>query len=802
MQYTFIYEEHTVKVAPHGNSVKSESYVRTMPSILNKLKDTSSSNTAKRTLSLVSSNITTAHSAASIPRGRQQVNDIRRKMTPAVDPLFTLMMMCKEGESSKSPDSFVRIVTGAPFPMMMLAFDWTLEDLVRFCTSSTSFSILGIDPTFSLGAFDVTVTTYRHLLLSAKDDIHKHPVLIGPLFVHVKKDFQAYHFFASSLVSKRPELVQLQCFGTDGEAALVKAFSAVFTKAVHLRCFLHFRQNIEHKLQEFGVSSAVIKEYRRDIFGDPQSLQVGLVDVSSKSELESKLASLEKKWNDLEKPFHSPPQFYEWFQEHSLDVIADCMIRPLREQVGLGSPPAPYYTNDIESKNNILKQHLQRKASQLPEFVESMKALIIEQRSEIEKAVAMYGEYQVVARHSNLACERQKWFKMSERQRQSKINRFMKAPIALLSRVDSDEDVQMRTPLDCLLLPSNMAKTIWSRANAIVGDETAIVQAPGDETAYIVKSTSGQKPHYVRPAKGGGYLCDDCLGYKSAKICAHTVAASLKTNQMESFIKWYKKLKCKPNFTVLAESGKPTTAGKKPRKGVSKKVSQQIQAAIDEADEGDFSSRITGEELNVTCNTTANSDIPCASNLLSPSEDVSSSQALYSVPSQVPLHISDDAEQLLGPPPPLIPNTLTASSAYVPTWNNNNAATISPSHIASRSVDEGSGHSVMSPPFLLPISSVQVPVHNNYGYLDINGLGSQIASVLLQFLMGLRVPLQPFKAPLYLQYNKISCRLFMFLFGFALQRVTFLGVMAARVELGDCLHQATLCCSIRKEFCF
>ena len=215
MQYTFTYEEHTVKVAPHGNSVKSESYIRTMPSILNKLKDTSSSNIAKRTLSLVASNVTTAHSAAAMPHGRQQVNDIRRKMTPAVDPLFTLMMMCKEGESSKSPDSFARIVTGAPFPMMMLAFDWTLEDLVRFCTSS-SFSILGIDPTFSLGAFDVTVTTYRHLLLTTKDYIHKHPVLIGPLFVHVKKDFQAYHFFASSLVSKRPELAQLQCFGTDG----------------------------------------------------------------------------------------------------------------------------------------------------------------------------------------------------------------------------------------------------------------------------------------------------------------------------------------------------------------------------------------------------------------------------------------------------------------------------------------------------------------------------------------------------------------------------------------------------------
>lgn len=69
IQYTFAYEEHTVKVAPHGNAVKSESYVRTMPSVLNKLKDASSSNTAKRALSLVTNDITTVHSAAAMPRG-------------------------------------------------------------------------------------------------------------------------------------------------------------------------------------------------------------------------------------------------------------------------------------------------------------------------------------------------------------------------------------------------------------------------------------------------------------------------------------------------------------------------------------------------------------------------------------------------------------------------------------------------------------------------------------------------------------------------------------------------------------
>ena len=51
------------------------------------------------------------------------------------------------------------------------------------------------------------------------------------------------------------------------------------------------------------------------------------------------------------------------------------MLRCVREDAGLGSPPEQYYTNEIESKNNILKQHVGRKAYQLPEFVESKELL-------------------------------------------------------------------------------------------------------------------------------------------------------------------------------------------------------------------------------------------------------------------------------------------------------------------------------------------------------------------------------------------------------------------------------------------
>ena len=63
---------------------------------------------------------------------------------------------------------------------------------------------------------------------------------------------------------------------------------------------------------------------------------------------------------------------------------------------------------------------------------------------------------------------------------------------------------------------------------------------------------------------------NECLGYKSAKICAHTVAAALKAGDIEAFVCWYKRLKCKPNFTALAERGKPSTSGKKSQKRCNK----------------------------------------------------------------------------------------------------------------------------------------------------------------------------------------------------------------------------------------
>ena len=111
-----------------------------------------------------------ASSAGSLPRNERQVKDKRKKIkssTGALDPLHSVMMMCKD-----TMKEFVRAVTGAPDYMVVIALDRTLDNLVRFCTkpdNSHQPSILTFDPIFNLGEFDVTVSTYKHPLVAFRN---------------------------------------------------------------------------------------------------------------------------------------------------------------------------------------------------------------------------------------------------------------------------------------------------------------------------------------------------------------------------------------------------------------------------------------------------------------------------------------------------------------------------------------------------------------------------------------------------------------------------------------------------------
>lgn len=153
------------------------------------------------------------------------------------------------------------------------------------------FAATGLNTvTFSLGDFDVTPTTYHHLLLECSRS-KKPPVMIGPTLIHYKKTFQTYLFFAASMIGLKKELEHLQAFGTDGEKPLFDAFSHEFRFAVHLTCFIHVRRNVKDELVKRNVPDSVQSEILDDIFGKKvgSTLFEGLVDCVNEPSFTEKL---------------------------------------------------------------------------------------------------------------------------------------------------------------------------------------------------------------------------------------------------------------------------------------------------------------------------------------------------------------------------------------------------------------------------------------------------------------------------------------------------------------------------------
>ena len=98
VQYYFSQGVHKLKFAPHGNAHSGKPYVRTMPSMMCKLKEKAKGSTPKRALKFLSTEaggILEASSAGAFPRNRQQVKDARQKSTSKqeFDPLYAVMYM-------------------------------------------------------------------------------------------------------------------------------------------------------------------------------------------------------------------------------------------------------------------------------------------------------------------------------------------------------------------------------------------------------------------------------------------------------------------------------------------------------------------------------------------------------------------------------------------------------------------------------------------------------------------------------------------------------------------------------------
>jgi hypothetical protein len=189
IQYLFDEIEHPVQPNAHGNSKRRHPpvFVRTKESTIRRLQNESVSKPPKEAYHTVheeKGGIINAAAISDLPRNRAQAKYHRREHTKVrnfdkTDSLAILLEQCKRQQLNRNEQPFIREVIGAPELRCVLGFDWQLEDLATFCTEPADMSVFGADPTFNLGRFNVTVTSYRNL--KVVDAVNgNHPAMIGP----------------------------------------------------------------------------------------------------------------------------------------------------------------------------------------------------------------------------------------------------------------------------------------------------------------------------------------------------------------------------------------------------------------------------------------------------------------------------------------------------------------------------------------------------------------------------------------------------------------------------------------------
>ena len=260
MQYLFESgREVPVILPPHGNAKIDTTLIRcTQKSTLSKMKDTSGK--PKSVVSYLSSEkggIIGATSCSELPRNRCQVYNSQClsasnksfNSSGRADPIFELIQQCSV-DLAPGGRKFIRSVNFETSPSYVLS---TMISY-RFYTNPGSAYVLGIDPTFNMGKFYVTMTifTYTHIIRKGTDIS---PTLFGPLFVHTEKNYESYYYFFSTLLKLEPRLTRIIAVATDRELAITKALKAVFGESViHLRCFIHMKDNIRRKLTDFFIT--------------------------------------------------------------------------------------------------------------------------------------------------------------------------------------------------------------------------------------------------------------------------------------------------------------------------------------------------------------------------------------------------------------------------------------------------------------------------------------------------------------------------------------------------------------------
>ena len=607
VQYAFTGEEHAIDVPPHGNcKTSSRSFVRTLESTKKELVEVSSISKPKETFHKVlqlegNNNLCNIRSVGAIPKSREQGSKLRDYSTSTgknisspcptpfkapKDPWYNLLLECKrQGDNA----TFIRTVKLAPEPSCVLATNRQLHDIARFCCDPFQYSPLTVDPTFNLGPYNVTIVTYKHLILKNRRD-GSNPCLLGPVMIHSRKTRESYSQLCSTMRTLEPTLKNLLAFGTDEEKALIDAFESNFDSAVHVLCTRHLRNTFKTHFRRLGVSETIQQQMLNDVFGNTWDgvQQKGLIDATTEAQFNEMCERMREEWATK---YPAGLQAFQWFKENKAKVLVEKAIAPVRRQAGLGDPPGKFYTNQSESSNHLVQSFVQEDAGskKVDEYVfcKTLEKLVQRQTVDIELAVTNRGPYEMSGDYNELLISEDKWVKMTPKQRETAI-----AKVHSISLSESNVKKSLTTSLvrhqqsslenklfqeGVDWIPSDVLQGMSDKAENLLQDRSNLVVAPGSQNTLVVPSQScPQTPRLVHQQASGRITCS-CAQYMSMSICSHSIVYAQFFDVFPSYVKW---LKCQRrrkggdsiNISNLANHGMPAGRGRKGGRQPAKKV--------------------------------------------------------------------------------------------------------------------------------------------------------------------------------------------------------------------------------------
>ena len=381
--------------------------------------------------------------------------------------------------------------------------------------------------------------------------------MTGPVLIHTRKEYSSYFHLPSLMLQAQPTLKDIKVVGSGSKKNVYLPFINLMPDTYSLLCDIHMKDNLMGNCSKLNLKKEQMAEFLNDIFGRNvgETIEKGLVHHTVHFDL--KFDHLTEKWMG----------FGGKGSQIKVEGIRNCMSSELKYMACLGYPPKPYTQNANECINSFIKPRGSQKCKSIIDVVNRIRNIVMKQEAQVNLSLVGQGEWTVGGTLTDFAIN-DRYFQMSQQQKEGFIKIFSNTPPVTLENLSlSPNDTGILYPT-CEIL-----RNIFVKVESLLKRESSITSFPCMQNAYFVESKSNPKePRKLKVYSNGNVECgNNCLQYKSYKICSHSVATAKKYACLKTFVAIVKKNPACLNDLVISRqpvnTGKKTISSTQKRKG-------------------------------------------------------------------------------------------------------------------------------------------------------------------------------------------------------------------------------------------